>query len=103
LKSSLRHRNRRLDRRIPVASNATILLKNGQRIEAQCVDLGVGGMALHACYVPREAETLRVEIAPAADAIVPCAPLVAEVVVRRCHALEEGKYELGCEILQILK
>lgn len=102
LKSSLRHRNRRLNRRIPVVSSAAIVLKSGQRIDAQCVELGVGGLALHADYVPREEEQLRVEVYPSESAAT-FSTLVADVVVRRCHPLEDGRYEIGCEIVQIVR
>ena len=102
MKSSLRHRNRRLNRRIPVVSPAAILLKNGQRIEAQCVELGVGGMTLNAAYVPSESETLRVEVLSPAESQVERPPLLVDVIVRRCHALDEEYYELGCEIVEIL-
>lgn len=77
-------------------------MQSGQRIEAQCVELGVGGMTLHVDYVPSEAEVLRVEVSPSESPVLQQS-LLADIVVRRCHALEDGRYELGCEIVQILK
>ena len=49
-------RNRRLDRRIPIALPARLELDGGLEGEAMCVEMGVGGLTLHARYVPRPDE-----------------------------------------------
>lgn len=94
-------RNRRLDRRIPIASPARIYLGDGRMLEAQCIELSVSGMTLHADYVPGQSEMLRVEVAsPGGPAAAP--PLIAELQVKRCHSLGQGRYEIGGAIVRIV-
>lgn len=92
---------RRLDRRIPLGSEARIHLSHGEVVEAECVELSVGGMTLRAGYVPGESELVTVEVpAPAGGLARP--PLVARVRVRRCHQVAQGRYEIGVEIVEIV-
>ncbi len=93
--------DRRLDRRIPLGSPARIVFDGGDSIEAECIELSVGGMTLRADYVPGEAEIIQVEVhAPAGGMERP--PLVARVEVRRCHQYEPGIYEIGGAIVEIV-
>ncbi|THF54997.1 PilZ domain-containing protein [Pseudothauera rhizosphaerae] len=89
---------RRLDRRIPMSCPAAIHLPGGDTVEAECVELSVGGMTLRSTYVPGEAEVLRVSVSSPTGA----APLVARLEVKRCHALGGGRYEIGGAIVQVL-
>lgn len=94
--------DRRLDRRIPLGTEAFILLDFNDRIQAECIELSVSGMTLRADYVPGEAETLQVEVvSPAGRLERP--PLRARVEVRRCHMLEDGRYEIGGAIIEVLE
>lgn len=93
--------DRRLDRRIPLGCPATIRLRNGQNIEAECVELSVGGMTLRAAYVPGEAEVLEVVIASPDDRL-DRPPLVTRLEVRRCHAVEDGLYEIGGATVRVV-
>lgn len=96
------YQNRRLDRRIPLHSNAVIRLDGGSEIEANCVELGVGGMTLHAAYVPGDGEEFEVEVDPP-EGSLPRPPLIVRVQVRRCNALEEqGLYEIGVLTLKVV-
>ncbi|MCL2874853.1 MAG: PilZ domain-containing protein [Betaproteobacteria bacterium] len=88
-------RDRRLDRRIPLGCSAHIRLPNkGEEVSAQCIELSVSGMTLHANYVPTEGEVVEVVIAsPSGKMKRP--PLVTQLRVIRCHPLDGGKYEIG--------
>lgn len=92
---------RRLDRRIPFGSQARIRLPHGEVVDAECVELSVGGMTLRAGYVPGESEQVVVEVpAPAGGLSRP--PLVVRVRVCRCHMVSRGWYEIGAEIIEIV-
>lgn len=92
---------RRSGRRMPMGSAARILPARGAPVEAQCVELSVGGMTLRADYVPGEAEIFTVELlSPPGGLERP--PLLAQVEVRRCHGVGEGRYEIGVAILRVL-
>ena len=93
---------RRLDRRIPLGCPASIRLGNGEIIPAECVDISVGGMTLRAPYVPAEAEVLEVAIASPGGA-VSRPPLVTRLEVRRCHALGNGRYEIGGTTVRVVE
>jgi hypothetical protein len=93
--------DRRLDRRIPLGSPARIILDGGDVIAAQCVQLSVSGMTLHADYVPGEAEVIEVEVHSPPGAMER-PPLVARVEVRRCHQIDAGLYEIGGSIIEIV-
>lgn len=95
------HRNRRLDRRIPLGSPALIRLEDGSEWEAECIEISVGGMTLHATYVPGEAEQFEVVI-EAPESSVTRPPLVVRVVVKRCVMFSEGVYEMGLETVKVL-
>lgn len=95
------YQNRRLDRRIPLGSNAVIRLDGGSEIQANCVELGIGGMTLHAAYVPGEGEEFEVAVdSPEGRLTRP--PLIARVRVRRCNALDAGLYEIGVSTLKVV-
>ena len=94
--------DRRLDRRIPLGCAAAIRLRTGERIPAECVELSVGGMTLRAAYVPGEAEVLEVVVSGPADGLGR-PPLVTRLEVRRCHALGEGRYEIGGAIVRVVE
>jgi hypothetical protein len=92
---------RRLDRRIPMGCNAWIKPAGKSPLEAECIELGVGGMTLRSGYVPGEGETLEVQVSPLPGA-KGAAPLRATVQVKRCHEAEPGRFEIGVAILQVL-
>ncbi len=94
--------NRRLERRIPAGTAATIRLQGGVTIAAECTELGVGGMTLRADYVPKEEEVLDVEVASPSSGITR-PPLRAMLEVRRCHRVEDGVYEIGGAIVRVVE
>ncbi len=94
--------DRRLDRRIPLGTEAFILLDFDDRIAAECIELSVGGMTLRADYVPGQSEILRVEIVSPTERLERPS-LVARIEVRRCHMLEDGRYEIGGAIIEVLE
>ncbi|MBR0568110.1 PilZ domain-containing protein [Azoarcus sp. L1K30] len=93
--------DRRLDRRIPLGCSAAILLAGGQSIVAECVELGVGGMTLRAAYVPGEYEVIEVAVMSPSER-VERPPLVTRLKVMRCHALGDGRYEIGGAIVRVV-
>jgi hypothetical protein len=99
--NALPPRERRTDRRLPMGSQARILPEGADPVEAECVELSVGGMTLRSAYVPGEAEVLTVEVASPAGALQR-PPLVARILVKRCHTFAPGVYEIGAEIVQII-
>ncbi len=97
------HHNRRLDRRIPLGCAAFIALHDGSRIDAVCVELGVGGMTLNAAYVPGQNEVLNVAVlGPQGVTTLDRPPLITRLEVTRCNALGNGQYEIGGRILQVV-
>jgi hypothetical protein len=92
---------RRLDRRIPLGCAATIRLRGGDTIPAKCVEISVGGMTLHAAYVPGETEIIEVVIKPPGDA-ASHPPLVTRLEVKRCHSVGNGVYEIGGTTLRVV-
>jgi hypothetical protein len=94
-------RDRRLDRRIPVGCSAHIHSQDGNKIAAECIELSVSGMTLHASYVPGEDEVLEVAIASPDDRVTR-PPLVTRLRVTRCHALRDGLYEIGGSIVRVV-
>ncbi|MDR2091755.1 MAG: PilZ domain-containing protein [Azoarcus sp.] len=93
--------DRRLDRRIPLGCSASIRASNGEEIEAECIELSVSGMTLHVPYVPGEGEVIEVVIASPNDRI-PRPPLVTHLRVTRCHALPDGRYEIGGATVRVV-
>lgn len=93
--------DRRLDRRIPLGSEATILLDCGDRIAAECIELSVSGMTLRAPYVPGQSEVITVEVAPPPSRIER-PPLRLRLAVLRCHPLDDGSYEIGGTTVEIV-
>ena len=94
-------RDRRLDRRIPLGCAAHIHSRDGEQIAAECIELSVSGMTLHAPYVPGEGEVLEVVIAsPGEPSARP--PLVTRLRVTRCHALPDGRYAIGGAIVRVV-
>ena len=68
---------------------------------AECIELSVSGMTLHAAYVPGELEVIDVAVmSPGAGLGRP--PLVTRLKVTRCHAIGGGRYELGGAIPQVV-
>lgn len=96
------HVERRLDRRIPLGCAATICLPTGQRIPAECIELSIGGMTLHTNYVPGESEVLEVHVAAPQSGRIVQPPLVARLEVKRCHALGNGRYEIGGTTVRVV-
>ncbi|MDR3214142.1 MAG: PilZ domain-containing protein [Azoarcus sp.] len=94
-------RDRRLDRRIPLGCAAFIHLHDGEEIAAECIELSVGGMTLHAHYVPGEGEVIEIAIASPNDRMTR-PPLVTRLRVTRCHALPDGRYEIGGAIVRVV-
>ena len=72
-----------------------------QPVAARCTDLAVGGLTLQSSYVPRAGEEFRAEVSSPDQRRV-FEPLNARVIVRRCHQIESGDYEMGVEIIEIL-
>lgn len=65
------------------------------------MEIGVGGMSLHAAYVPAADEVLDVEVAgPEGGVRQP--PLRVRLQVRRCNALGAGLYEIGGAIVRVV-
>ena len=93
--------DRRLHRRIPLGSPATIVFDGGDSVPAECIELSVGGMTLHSTYVPGESEVITVEVTPPATSLER-PPLVVRLEVRRCHRLDDGRFEIGGAIVSIL-
>ena len=93
---------RRLDRRIPLGCAASIRLRSGETLPAECVNLSVGGMTLRAAYVPAEAEVIEVAVASPGGALSR-PPLVTRIEVRRCHAHGNGLYEIGGATLRVVE
>ncbi|WP_217126949.1 hypothetical protein [Hydrogenophilus thiooxidans] len=109
----LSHAERRRDRRIPVPGGglkAHLITAHGERHEASCTELSVGGLTLRCNYVPALHEVLAVQVdQPPASPGVQVRPLRVRLEVRRCEALPvpEGervhfRYELGGKILEVL-
>lgn len=95
--------NRRLERRLPLDCAACIVLGDGRRIEAHCTELGVGGMTLRAAYVPAQDELIEVIVrAPQASRLAQ-PPLHCRLAVTRCHALDDGRHEIGGRLIQVLQ
>jgi hypothetical protein len=94
-------RDRRLDRRIPLGCSAHIQSQDGNRIAAECIELSVSGMTLHASYIPGEDEVIEVAIS-SPNGNVPRPPLVTRLRVTRCHALTDGRYEIGGSIVRVV-
>ena len=68
---------------------------------AECIELSVSGMTLHAAYVPGELEVIDVAVmSPGAGLGRP--PLVTRLKVIRCHALGDGRYEIGGSIVRVI-
>ncbi len=95
--------DRRNSRRIPLGCDAIIKPPNQKdTYEARCLEIGTGGLTLESRYVPRVAEVLDVLVRQP-DGGVDRPPLHARVEVKRCHKTESGDYQLGAQILQVLK
>lgn len=84
-----------------MGSAARLIVEGGVGIDAECVDISVGGMTLRGNYVPSQGEVLTVEI-PAPTAGLPRPPLVARVEVKRCHQIEGALYEIGGAIIEVI-
>ena len=96
------HDDRRLDRRIPIGCPALIHLEAGSRVTAKCMEIGVGGMSLHAAYVPAAGEVLDVAGAGPEGALQR-PPLRVRLQVTRCNALGGGLYEIGGAIVRVVE
>ncbi|MDR1660842.1 MAG: PilZ domain-containing protein [Azoarcus sp.] len=94
-------RDRRLDRRIPLGCSASIRAKNGDEIVAECIELSVSGMTLHVPYVPGEGEVIEVVITSPNERLTR-PPLVTHLRVTRCHALPDGRYEIGGATVRVV-
>ncbi|PTD95161.1 PilZ domain-containing protein [Pseudothauera lacus] len=90
---------RRLDRRIPLGCTALIHLPSGDTVSAECIELSISGMTLHADYVPGESEVLKVSVVSPSGA----APLVTRLAVKRCHSVSPGRYEIGGAIVKVVE
>ena len=78
-----------------------IRLDDGSEWQAHCVELSIGGMTLHADYVPGEAEQFVVEVG-SPEGRVERPPLVVRVEVKRCNLIDEGIYELGLATIDVI-
>lgn len=95
---------RRRDRRIPLGCKVGIKLAHqAQPVVGTCVDLSVGGLTIRSTHVPQMDEVFEIAVLPPEPG-GRFLPLHARVRVRRCHGLEEaGLYEMGVEIVDIIK
>jgi hypothetical protein len=95
---------RRRERRIPLGCKVGIKVPGGgETIVGVCTNLSVGGMTIQSGHVPRMGEFFEVAVLPP-ESGGSFMPLHARVQVRRCNALEEaGRYEMGVEIVVIIK
>lgn len=84
-----------------MGSAARLIIEGGAAIEAECVDISVGGMTLRGNYVPGEGEVLIVEV-PTPTTGLPRPPLVARVEIKRCHQISEELYEMGGAIIEVI-
>ncbi|AMO37495.1 hypothetical protein [Thauera humireducens] len=97
------YQDRRLDRRLPLGCPAFIALRNGERVDAVCVEIGVGGMTLHAAYVPGRNEVIDVAVlGPQGSPTPDRPPLITKLEVIRCNALGDGRYEIGGRIVRVV-
>jgi len=97
------HQDRRLDRRLQLGCPAFIALRNGQRVDAVCVEIGVGGMTLHAAYVPERNEIIEVAVlGPQGSPASGRPPLIGKLEVTRCNALGDGRYEIGGRMVRVV-
>jgi hypothetical protein len=94
-------RDRRLDRRIPLGCSAYIQSRDGGKVQAECIELSVSGMTLHANFVPGEGEVIEVVVVQPNDRI-DRPPLVTRLKVTRCFALPDGRYEIGGSIVRVV-
>lgn len=92
---------RRANRRLTMGSAARLIFERSDAIDAECVDISVGGMTLRANYVPGQSEVLVVEVPPPTSGL-PRPPLRARVEVKRCHQVGPDLYEIGGAIVQII-
>jgi hypothetical protein len=94
-------RDRRLDRRIPLGCSAHIRSPDGDEIVAECIELSVSGMTLHANYVPAEGEVIDIAVDSPNDKMER-PPLITRLRVTRCHALPDGRYEIGGSTVRVV-
>ncbi|QID19011.1 PilZ domain-containing protein [Nitrogeniibacter mangrovi] len=95
--------DRRSARRIPLGCDALIQAPHqNTRYEARCLEISTGGLTLESSYVPQLAEVLDVLVRQP-DGGVDRPPLHVRVEVKRCHRTESGQYQLGAQIVQVLK
>lgn len=92
---------RRASRRLTMGSAARLVFVGGTSLDAECVDISVGGMTLRANYVPGDGEVLIVEVPPPTTGL-PRPPLVARVEVKRCNQIRPDLYEIGGAIVEII-
>ncbi len=93
---------RRSTVRVPLGCAATIMTPAPQpHVEAVCADIGVGGMTLLTRYVPCEGEKFDVLVEPPAGS--PGGTMHARVRVRRCQARGDGRFELGVQIVKVIR
>lgn len=93
---------RRRNRRIALGCEARLFVGGrATPLEAVCTELSVGGLTVHASYVPRSGEILEVLVASPRSAIAR-PPLRLRATVRRCQRRESGDYEIGLEIVEVL-
>ena len=95
---------RRLHRRIPLGCKIGIKAPGGgEPVVGICTALSVGGMTIQSGHVPRMGEVFEVAVLPP-ELGGSFMPLHARVQVRRCDGLEEaGRFEMGVEIVEIIK
>jgi hypothetical protein len=97
-------RERRSSVRVPLGCEATILPAAPiPRCAAVCLEIGVGGMTLLTDYVPREDEVFEVMVRPPGDDPFEEKVMHSRVKVRRCQSTDDGRFELGVQIIEVLK
>ncbi|MCB1910735.1 MAG: PilZ domain-containing protein [Zoogloeaceae bacterium] len=93
---------RRRNRRIALGCEARLIVQGlATPVDAICTEVAVGGLTLHAAYVPRSGERVEVLVAaPRGGLALPALRVWA--TVRRCQRGEAGNYEIGLEIIAVL-
>ncbi|MDD3352790.1 PilZ domain-containing protein [Zoogloea sp.] len=95
---------RRRDRRIPLGCKVGLKFRgHAAPVVGDCIELSVSGMTIHSRHVPQMDEVFEVAVLPPEHG-GPFQPLHARVRVRRCHNLgPSGLYEMGVEIIEIIR
>lgn len=95
---------RRRDRRIPLGCKVAIRVEGTREpVVGVCVELSVGGMTIQSSHVPCMDEVFELVVLPPEPGGVH-SPLHVRARVRRCDGTAQpGLYEMGVEIIEVLR